>query len=988
MRLLIVDFLDSYTYSIPAFLQEVLLDFIPISFDVRSFQDLSPADITTVTSTYDGAILSAGPGTVENDSDLGLFTPALISHRPAIPIYGICFGFQAICKAFGGRIFQLPTPHHGVISEILDINHQPLGRRATRYHSLDVHLDRHTLNFLEIQGIARNIRDDSFSVMEVRHRFLPFWGVQYHPESIYSEACHVMAYGFFEAVLHRAKRGFARSMNAKRYHTAPRILKKMCNGDSDHRSARDVLWVRIDRECDLLQLVETNDGLDFTLLDSGGKGEWDIFTDVSTAKTFQYSLKTTEYSFGSRKDPIACWQRGKKSLEGIWTWLKDFSAAERFSNGPADVPFWGGFCGYFSYEVGLAQLGIRPDSQSDGGQRGTGYLGPDMHLLWSTETVLYHRQTKSTYILSLTRNASWMESVYTRLHSKSIPGLNRNHGQPFTLTHQVVEPDEHDYLQKIRDCQKQIRAGNSYELCLTAPTRIYDSCTPVRPVATKPIVNGAVNTTNSVPLTDMFRDLRFKSPEAFMSLLRLGGTELLSASPEMFLTFDASTRTATMKPIKGTLSKKSPDGRVISHAEAEEALQTPKVVAENLMIVDLIRNDLAKVADSVRCPLLMHVQEIETMYQLVSTIEASTRPDVTAWDLLRSCLPPGSMTGAPKRRSCEILREIEGHEPRGLYSGVVGYVDVRGNCQTSVSIRNAVRHAGEEFWRVGAGGAITCLSDPVDEWRERQLKANSVLRTFLPSFEILETVVWRPEEGLVCWHEHVDRLRRSIEYFRFKTPLLSCAEDMTRSSERPNGRVLSRDSAFAEALSSWTTAQLDPATRAQHLRLSLTVNAPGALSLKQTPIADPKQPSNPPILVRLDPRSTNTSTLDPFIMHKTTHREHYDSARLRAGVQLPDEVLLFRPAEARTADDPEPHEAGRDDDILTEGSYTNVAVRSGDAGGGWVTPRDSCLAGIERARLLRIGEVVDGDVRRRDVGPGARIRLFNSVRGCFEGVVG
>jgi para-aminobenzoate synthetase len=213
------------------------------------------------------------------------------------------------------------------------------------------------------------------------------------------------------------------------------------------------------------------------------------------------------------------------------------------------------------------------------------------------------------------------------------------------------------------------------------------------------------------------------------------------------------------RPIKGTVKKSS----IIGLAEATKILSSSKERAENLMIADLIRHDLHGIAGAghVHVPKLMQIEEYATVFQLVSVIEGDLRPtnrrrrysdsermrqNLSGIDVLAASLPPGSMTGAPKKRSCEILLDIEEHRPRGIYSGVIGYLDVGGGGDFSVVIRTAYSWDSDskpcagpggtepgqmlQTWTVGAGGAITAQSDPEDEYREMLVKLNSVLGAF------------------------------------------------------------------------------------------------------------------------------------------------------------------------------------------------------------------------------------------------------------------
>ena len=214
--------------------------------------------------------------------------------------------------------------------------------------------------------------------------------------------------------------------------------------------------------------------------------------------------------------------------------------------------------------------------------------------------------------------------------------------------------------------------------------------------------------------------------------------QIVGSSPERFFSWTRS-GACQFRPIKGTV-KKTP---TTTRAMAEELLKAPKEQAENLMIVDLIRHDLSGVqgVTDIHVPRLMVVEEYATVYQLVSVIAGTLDPETpttkTGLHVLAASLPPGSMTGAPKKRSCALLTEIEGQRPRGLYSGVLGYLDVGGGGDFSVVIRTAFKYGGgavggeeDGDWQIGAGGAVTVLSDAEAEWEEMLTKRESLLKVF------------------------------------------------------------------------------------------------------------------------------------------------------------------------------------------------------------------------------------------------------------------
>jgi len=264
-------------------------------------------------------------------------------------------------------------------------------------------------------------------------------------------------------------------------------------------------------------------------------------------------------------------------------------------------------------------------------------------------------------------------------------------------------------------------SGDSYELCLTDLTRI------------------TVTQEAAIPTWERYKHLRQVNPAPHSAYLRLHPTTFLSSSPERFLSYSRSPgAVCQLRPIKGTV-RKLPH---ITREVAENLLAgNRKEIAENLMIVDLIRHDLHNaVGENVSMTKFCGVEEYKTVWQLVSVIEGSLPEgtpvmvdDCLGWEVLKRSLPPGSMTGAPKKRSIELLQSIEGHE-RGLYSGVFGYWCAGGGGDWSVTIRSCFLHdskkGGDEEWVVGAGGAITALSDPEAEWEEMKAKLNGVLRGF------------------------------------------------------------------------------------------------------------------------------------------------------------------------------------------------------------------------------------------------------------------
>jgi len=261
-----------------------------------------------------------------------------------------------------------------------------------------------------------------------------------------------------------------------------------------------------------------------------------------------------------------------------------------------------------------------------------------------------------------------------------------------------------EYLADIAACKELLARGETYELCLTNRLHL-------------PPVEDALA---------LHRQLRARTPTARTAFLRLGETAICSATPETFLTVSPS-GTVTARPIKGTAARHADAER---DAEAAAALVTdPKTRAENLMIVDLLRNDLNQVCEpgSVAVPGYLEVETYATVHQLVSTVTGRLRPDATPLDAVRAAFPPGSMTGAPKERTVALLAELE-PEPRGVYSGALGVIGADGSVDLSVVIRTAV--CTPDGVTIGTGGAIVWDSVPADEYDETMLKARALLEAY------------------------------------------------------------------------------------------------------------------------------------------------------------------------------------------------------------------------------------------------------------------
>jgi para-aminobenzoate synthetase len=364
-------------------------------------------------------------------------------------------------------------------------------------------------------------------------------------------------------------------------------------------------------------------------------------------------------------------------------------ALKQFDMPGLPFPFAGGYVGYFGYEWGSRHKHQSPY--------------PDSMLLRVEQFLAIDHNGNTLYLVG---RDPWLDDMERRIASIRPRVTERWNRRMPTARYSISRPD---YLDKVRECLSLIRAGESYELCLTNKLCL----------------------DTDIPALTYYETLRRINPAPYSAFLQLDDIQVASTSPECFLRIRRELRTgerrAESRPIKGTMRRGQ-------NAEEDARLRDllasdARYRAENLMIVDLVRHDLSRVCEvgSVHVPRLMEVETYPTVHQLVSTIAGQLRPDVTTEDALRALFPGGSMTGAPKLRSIELLDELE-PAARGIYSGAIGYIGFNGTADLSIVIRTAVfrgRHVS-----LGVGGAIVAQSDPEAEWDEMELKAQALLRAF------------------------------------------------------------------------------------------------------------------------------------------------------------------------------------------------------------------------------------------------------------------
>jgi para-aminobenzoate synthetase/4-amino-4-deoxychorismate lyase len=423
-------------------------------------------------------------------------------------------------------------------------------------------------------------------------------------------------------------------------------------------------------------------------------------------------------------------------------------------------------------------------------------------------------------------------------------------------------------------------------------------------------------------LDTLYRHLARAERVPYAAYIDTGQWRLLSLSPELFFQLDGS-RLVT-RPMKGTAAR----GR---WAEEDEALgsalgQSEKNRAENVMIVDLCRNDLSRVCEvgSVRATSLFDVEPYPTVWQMVSTVEGVVRPGTRIGDIFAALFPAGSITGAPKSSSMRLIAEIE-HAPRGVYCGAIGFAMPDGHATFNVAIRTMTADAASGCGEYGVGGGITWDSDAADEHTEALNKA-ACLAVRLP-FELIETL--RAEAGvLIRVDQHLARLAESAAFFAFRC-----------------------DVAYVRASLESFVAKLPGGSR----RVRLQLASDGSVSVESHALEVASDVSQPVMLA-----SRSVDSRDRFLCHKTTRRDVYDSHRSEHPLAF--DVLLWN--ERRE---------------LTEFTRGNVVAELDDAS--WTPPRDcGLLAGVFRGELLRTGAIRERVLTLDDLPRCTRLWFVNSLR--------
>lgn len=673
IRSLLIDNYDSYTYNLFQLMAQVYgVDPVVVHNDDPRCVELA-AELGCV-------VISPGPGDPREPHDFGMCSAVLQQAR--VPLLGVCLGHQGLGASEGANVARAPRARHGYVSTVRHTGDQlfrgiPQGFSAVRYHSLCVNEPLPP----ELEPIAWS--EDNV-LMALRHRRHPFWGVQFHPESILTEYGARLLWNFGEIVTAQQKCGSV--ARGKRLYTAhTREIRVRADSAAVYSAlfgqSRNTAW---------LDSVRTDLGL--------ARFSYLVEASAQLGEVLTYRLAEEKVFIEEVDGAVQC-------IPGSIFEVLDREIDHRVINAP-QLPFdlVGGFVGYFGYEL-KAECGARARYTSE---------VPDAVWIFADRLAVVDHANDTIHLVALSDTSSRSETAALRWLGVA-ETIIRQAGAHCAARAEFDQPERPDpgvlracaetalvrdrdqYLADIVHCKEKLLAGETYEVCVTNTLLFPRTVDPLR----------------------FYTRLRQRNPAPYSAYFSAGGVQIACSSPERFLRIDRS-RVVESKPIKGTLPRDlipDEDDRLRRSLASD-----PKTRAENLMIVDLLRNDLGRVCapGSVHVPSLMQVESYATVHQLVSTVRGRLRHDVSAVDCVRACFPGGSMTGAPKLRTMEIIDEIE-TRARGPYSGTIGFLSCNGTADLNIAIRTAVFNGKDMF--IGAGGAIVLDSDPVAEYEEMLLKA-------------------------------------------------------------------------------------------------------------------------------------------------------------------------------------------------------------------------------------------------------------------------
>lgn len=689
MRLLLLDHRDSYSDLLKQLFWEA-------SGEEPLFVSANAASLLALDENdWDAAILSPGPGHPAKAEDFGATLRFLLSH-PSRPMLGVCLGHQGMALAAGAGIESLARPWHGQSSRIRHDGQGlfagiPQGFAAVRYHSLIVSPETGPRPF----RVTAQAEEDG-AIMGLAFRDRPWHGLQFHPESIGTSEGMALARNFL--TLARASAGRPLAQNpptdkspagkpkGDRENTVTPAIPPRPQGRRE-RHVREFSAYTAEHVFATL----FSDHPDAFWLDPASHSDREGQTAGWAATRLGCAAEWIEMRAGGliwnapndgKAEHFHC-----APLETLEAWRREDAS---------DAPDW---IGYFTYELGAlcqdASEAWAPDAGTVIGQ----FLIPQIEWILNPEN---HTWLAAFYGSGHAAQA-WFDQAKIALgpHPTSHPGTVTPRFPPSPAAW-AFSLNRAEYGQAFQSLQASLRAGDTYEACLTL----------------------TASRRSDLDALTAYRRLRRLNPAPYAAFWRRGDLALLSSSPELFLA-GAADGGLRSRPIKGTRRRGNDPASDL--AQRDDLASHPKDLAENLMITDLVRNDLGRVCrpGSVQVTSLRAVEAHPRVWQMVSEVRGVLRSGLGLAAALRACFPGGSMTGAPKSRSMDLLRGLE-KRPRGLYSGAFGTLSQNGAFTLAMTIRSLVRQG--DTYQAGCGGAIVVASDEESEWREALLKAEVLLQ--------------------------------------------------------------------------------------------------------------------------------------------------------------------------------------------------------------------------------------------------------------------
>ena len=628
MNIILIDNYDSYTHLISNRI-ETITHYKPL---IVKNDQLSIHQLTLFNP--DIIIISPGPGHPAQSKDVGICSDVFKTFFDT-PILGICLGHQLLGHTFGAKLTQSAPITHG---KSVDIHHQKnrlfenvqTPFKATRYHSLELSDPLPD----DLKCLARS---ENNSIMAIEHHTYPWFGFQFHPESVQTIHGDQLLKNFFEIATHwlTKRRTTKKTSPTHTFHAIPINCSL---------STPEFFKEKFFEEPQAIWLDQSSGQTGFSIM---GCPSYSIQPDSKTRLSQSIQSKLSEIHLSPDSSPL---------------------------------PFKGGIIGTIDYEERFKTSPTNNTSQ----------------WWWMDRFYTYDHTHNQWYDCCLSTEPTYSPGSFPTTVSADLEPSSSSDLEVQTLW------SKEDYIKHIHATKTHLQKGNTYELCLSNQFKIQST---------------------ESPLATYLR-LRTLNPARYSAYIQTPSRHILSSSPECLFKLDANGQVRS-EPIKGTRAKGlTPEENQIIR---DDLIHSSKDQAELLMITDLIQNDLAKVvkapsltvSDPLRCT------ELATVFQLSSIIEGKLQEHKTAWDVLLALFPGGSITGAPKTRTIELIQSFE-QTPRGIFTGSIGYLSVDGAADFNIAIRTIDYQ--NDTYTIGAGGAITIESDPEDEYQETLTKADVLIR--------------------------------------------------------------------------------------------------------------------------------------------------------------------------------------------------------------------------------------------------------------------